>query len=74
MCATAAVWAKVDTIVASVSRDDMIAEMEKRANGKFSWRQIAIPCQYILDHGSPRVSFFNSYMREEGMKLFDITS
>lgn len=74
MCATAAVWAKVDTIVASVSRDDMIAEMNLRSNGKFSWRQIAIPCQYILDHGSPEVSFVNSYMRDEGMNLFDITS
>jgi tRNA(Arg) A34 adenosine deaminase TadA len=73
MCATASVWAKVNTIVFSVSREDMIAEMDRRSNGKFSWRQIAIPCQYILDHGSPTVELIPSYMREEGMKLFDLT-
>ena len=60
MCTTATIWAKVDTIVCSVSRDDMIAEMEKRSNGKFSWRQIAIPCQYILNHGEPKVALVNS--------------
>ncbi len=73
MCTAASIWAKTDTIVFSVSRDDMIAEMEKRNDGKFSWRQIAIPCQEIIDKGSPKVDVVASYLRDEGLKLFDLT-
>ena len=48
MCASAAIWAKMEGIVFSVSRDDMINEMKKKMGEKFSWRQIEIPCKDIL--------------------------
>lgn len=74
MCMTASIWAKIPAVIFSVSRDDMISEMDRRSNGKFSWRQIAIPAQYIVEHGEPKVTLYPSYMREEGMKLFDLTA
>ena len=74
MCMTASIWAKIPTVIFSVSRDDMITEMDRRSNGKFSWRQIAIPAQYIVDHGEPKATLVSGFMREEGMKLFDLTS
>lgn len=76
MCMAAAIWAKVDTVVYAITRDDMIAEMERirhTSGGKFSWRQIAIPAEYIVEHAEPKVSLFPGFMREEGLKLFGLT-
>ena len=73
MCATASVWAKVDTIVFGVSREDMIEQMQKRANGKFSWRQIDISCKNVLQNGSPTITLIPNFMKEDCLKLFDIT-
>ncbi len=73
MCMAAAIWAKIPVVIYSITRDDMIAEMEKRSNGKFSWRQIAIPAEYIVEHGQPKVELVPGFMREEGLKLFDLT-
>ncbi len=75
MCMSACIWAKVDTVVYAVTRDDMISQMEKMkaaSNGKFSWRQIAIPAEYIVEHGEPEIKLIAGYMREEGLKLFDL--
>ncbi|OGZ06941.1 MAG: hypothetical protein A2942_01250 [Candidatus Lloydbacteria bacterium RIFCSPLOWO2_01_FULL_50_20] len=75
MCATAAFWSKIKTIVFSVSREDMIEQMPKRASGKFSWRQVDISCKDVLDHGSGHmVELIPSVLREEGIKLFDYTA
>ena len=74
MCMTASIWAKIPRVVYSVTRDDMIAEMKRRSNGKFSWRQIAIPAEYIVAHGEPKVELVPGFMRDEGMKLFSLTS
>ena len=76
MCMSAAIWAKVDTVVYAITRDDMIAEMERlkqSSGGKFSWRQIAIPAEYIVEHGEPKVHLVPGFMREEGLKLFELT-
>lgn len=73
MCMTASIWAKIPKVAYAVSRDDMIEEMNRRSNGKFSWRQIAIPAEYIVAHGTPTVELVPGYLREEGMRLFDLT-
>jgi tRNA(Arg) A34 adenosine deaminase TadA len=74
MCASAAIWAKISSIVFSVFQDDMIIEMEnkKKQNSSFSWRQIEIPCSYVLERGTPRVQMYSGFMREEGLKLFKL--
>lgn len=73
MCTSAAIWAKMAGIVFSVSREDMKDEMKKRMGGKFSWRQIDIPCENILDKGMPKLELIGGFLREEGMTLFDET-
>jgi len=72
MCASAAVWAKIDTIVFSVSREDMIKQMERGTSGKFSWRQIRISCKEVLKKGTPKIDLVPGFLREEGLKLFDL--
>ncbi len=75
MCAAASVWAKVDTIVYGVTREDMISIMEKKSNKKFSWRQIAVSCKTIVEKESPNVNvkLIPGFMKEECLKLFDLT-
>lgn len=73
MCTSAAIWAKMGTIVFSVSREDMKEETKKRMGNKFSWRQIDISCQDILDKGMPKLELIGGFLREEGMTLFEDT-
>ena len=76
MCMSAIIWAKMESVAYAITRDDMIAEMErlrKESGGNFSWRQIAIPAEYIVKHGEPKVTLFPGFMREESQKLFDLT-
>ena len=76
MCMSAIIWAKMQSVAYAITRDDMIAEMERlkqSSGGKFSWRQIAIPAEYIVEHGEPHVELYPGFMREEGLKLFELT-
>jgi tRNA(adenine34) deaminase len=76
MCMSAIIWAKMPVVVHAITRDDMIAEMDKlkqESGGSFSWRQIAIPASYIVEHGEPKVELVSGFMREEGLKLFELT-
>lgn len=72
MCMSAAIWAKVDTVAYGITRDDMIARMEQlkaEGDGKFSWRQIAIPAEYIVEHGEPNVHLVPGFMRDQALPL-----
>lgn len=72
MCMSACIWAKVDTVAYGITRNDMIARMEQlQAEGgsKFSWRQIAIPAEYIVEHGEPKVNLVPGFMREQALPL-----
>ncbi|MCW1908384.1 MAG: nucleoside deaminase [Candidatus Saccharibacteria bacterium] len=76
MCMSAIIWAKMSDVAYAITRDDMIAEMERikqSSGGKFSWRQIAIPAEYIVEHGEPKVALHPGFMREESRMLFDLT-
>jgi tRNA(Arg) A34 adenosine deaminase TadA len=76
MCMSAIIWAKMSTVIHAITRDDMIAEMDRlkrKSGGHFSWRQIAIPASYIAEHGEPKVELIPGFMREEGLKLFELT-
>jgi len=73
---SAIIWAKMPVVVHAITRDDMIAEMERlksESGGKFSWRQIAIPASEIIEKGEPKVELISGFMREEGLKLFELT-
>ena len=76
MCISAAIWAKVDTVVFATTRQDMIDEMErltKENDGNFSWRQIAVPAKYIVERGKPDIHLVEGFMREEGQIIFKVT-
>jgi len=76
MCMSAIIWAKMSVVVHAITRDDMIAEMERlktESGGKFSWRQIAIPASEIIEKGEPKVELISGFMRQEGLKLFELT-
>ena len=74
MCAAAAFWAKIEKIVFSVSREDMIRQMESNASSKFSWRQIDISCQEVVSRGTGhQVEVVSGVLREEGLELFQFT-
>ena len=70
MCASAAVWAKMKGIVFGVPYDDAIS----KGNEKFSWRQIIISCKEVLDKGDPKLEIVEGFMREECIKLFDLST
>lgn len=72
MCISACIWAKVDTVAYGITRDDMINKMEQlkaEGDGKFSWRQIAISAEYIVEHGEPKIHLVPGFMREEALPL-----
>lgn len=72
MCMSAIIWAKVKAVVYGITRDDMINKMEElkaQGGGKFSWRQIAIPAEYIVEHGEPKVELVPGFMRDEALEL-----
>lgn len=76
MCMSAIIWAKIDSVAYGITREDMIEEMERlklTSGGKFSWRQITIPANYIVEHGEPKVHLYPAFMREESKQLFDLT-
>ena len=76
MCMSAIIWAKMPGVAYAITRDDMINEMERlkqTSGGKFSWRQIAIPAEYIVERGEPKVELYPGFMREEGLELFKLT-
>ncbi len=72
MCMSACIWAKVDTVVYGITRNDMITKMEQlKAGGgsQLSWRQIAISAEYIVEHGEPKVHLVPGFMREQALEL-----
>jgi tRNA(Arg) A34 adenosine deaminase TadA len=73
MCSSAAIWAKMEGIVFGVSMEYTKNEMKKRMGGKFSWRQIDISCQEVLNKGEPKLKLIPDFLKEECIKLFDLT-
>ncbi len=69
MCASAAIWAKMKGIVFGAFKEDA----QKIQGEKFSWRQINISSNDILKEGDPKLNLVKGFMREECLKLFDLT-
>lgn len=70
MCATACVWARLDGVIIGASIEDMDNYRLLDTPKNFSWRTIPIPAVEIFTKGSPRVPYFEGFMREECKKLF----
>jgi len=69
MCASAAIWAKMKGIVFGA-----LVEDAKQKQGKnFSWRQIDISCKEVLAKGIPKLELVEGFLREECLKLFELS-
>lgn len=73
MCASASVWAKVDTIIYGVTREDMISTMKNKYSSEFSWRQIDVSCEFIVKSENPvaKIKLVPGFMKEECLKLLE---
>lgn len=69
MCASAAIWAKMRGIVFGAS----IKDAQGKQGDNFSWRQIHIPCRYVLSRGTPVLELVEGFLREECNRLFELS-
>jgi tRNA(Arg) A34 adenosine deaminase TadA len=60
MCASAAIWAKLEGIVYGASSNDETPHAH--------WR-VRIPSEYVIKHGDPKLKLYSKFMREECRKL-----
>lgn len=70
MCASAAIWAKIDGIVCGAKIEDFVEHKSKMNSELFIWRSIIIPASQILEKGDPKPFIIEEFMREECKKLF----
>ncbi len=68
MCSSTAIWAKMKGIVFGC----YIKDAKNKGTKNFSWRQIDVPCKYILARGTPKLELVEGFLREECLVLFDI--
>lgn len=71
MCASAAIWARMRGIVFGATLQDGLDRQNLKR--KFTWRQIEIPCEYVLSKGDPKLELVGGFMREDCLKLFDLS-
>ncbi len=69
MCASAAIWAKMKGIVFGA----FVEDAKQRQRKKFSWRQINMSCKDILAKGTPKLELVEGFLRDECLKLFDLS-
>ncbi|MDP2925592.1 MAG: nucleoside deaminase [Nanoarchaeota archaeon] len=74
MCASAAIWARMEGIVFGASLEDALEYAKSKATRKFTWRQINIKCKDILLKGDPKLELIEKFMREDCNKLFELSS
>ena len=71
MCASAAIWARMQGVVFGATLQDGLDR--QNFDSKFTWRQIEIPCEYVLNKGNPKLELIGGFMREECLELFDLS-
>lgn len=69
MCTSAIIWAKMKGIVFGA----FSADVKNRGTDKFSWRQIDISCKEILNKSSPKLELVEGFMRDDCLKLIDLS-
>lgn len=69
MCASAAIWAKMKGIVFGATIEDA----RNKQGENFSWRQIDIPSREVISKGTPKLELVERFLREDCLKLFDLS-
>jgi tRNA(Arg) A34 adenosine deaminase TadA len=70
MCASAAIWAKMEGIVFGASKEDAQDSAKNIKNLDFTWRQIDISAKHIVEKGDPKIKLIEKFMQEECQVLF----
>ncbi len=70
MCASAAIWARMEGIVFGSLIEDMNKAEEELGSADCTWRTIGIDSRYILDNGNPKPFSISGFMRKECRELF----
>lgn len=70
MCASAAIWARMDGIVFGSTLQDMIDYCGRNGNREWTWRTINITAAEIIAKGEPKLELIEGFMRSECKKLF----
>lgn len=70
MCASAAIWARMDGIVSGSTIEDMAEFREKFATSDWTWRTVDIAAHAVLDSGDPKLFLTDGFLREECRALF----
>jgi tRNA(adenine34) deaminase len=74
MCTGSAIWAKMAGIVFGASQDDAVAWARAHPDPVFTWRQIRLRSQVVVDHGEPRLALLGGVRRDECVALFELPS
>ncbi len=74
MCASAAIWARMEGIVFGATLQDMINFRESNGTREWTWRTINITAAQVLEKGNPQLILVEGFMREECQKLFHSNS
>lgn len=70
MCATAAVWVKLQGVVFGARLSDMVGYSRVNRNEKWTWRTVNISAQEVFAQGEPKVELVGDFLRDECQKLF----
>jgi|SRR3989344_1798867 len=73
MCTAVAIWAKMDGIVFGANKDDALKIYQEQKDEKFTWRQIDVFAEDIIAKGEPKLKLYKEFMRDECVKLFELT-
>ena len=74
MCTSAVIWAKMKGIVFGAYQGDAISFSKQNKSKIFTWRQITVPSSEIAKNGEPLVKIYPGFLREECIKLFELTT
>jgi tRNA(Arg) A34 adenosine deaminase TadA len=70
MCASAAIWARMEGIVFGATIEDMADYRLKHATRERTWRTIDIKASEVIGKGDPKPFLIEGFMRDECKKLF----
>lgn len=70
MCASAAIWARMDGIVYGSSIEDMANFRKKFGSEEWTWRTVNIAARSILENGNPKLFLVERFLRDECLALF----
>jgi tRNA(Arg) A34 adenosine deaminase TadA len=69
MCASLAIWARLDGIVYGASLQDGLDRYRESRGHEHDWRQIAIKVREIVDRGEPGLELVGDFLRDECLAL-----